>query len=315
MFNDSPTLIVAVPGTQETQEMPRQAVLEAIRRGEITPDQWIWSPSHNEWKPAAELPELQGPELQPVPEPAPTPVLAPTTFMNGAVPKTAMSAHFPPAAARQVAAAPAATAPQPQRAHTPALSDTQMLARTQYSQPMEVKHEFPIFKVIFFVMFLIVAGILAANYLLVEKPFAANFATTAYASVPAYVHLGAFTQPGALVVHVPPTAAVNADNFADFLAALAKSTPPQPFNSGPFDGVGITSSWQSQYVMNGRDWQTLAQMTDVSGDERKKFEIEHFVQIDGTPLAKIRKNEDPANITAIEDKAWQSLVANFQSKS
>ncbi len=49
MINDpSAPLIISIPGTQETREISREAAIEAIRRGEIGPDHWVWSPSHND---------------------------------------------------------------------------------------------------------------------------------------------------------------------------------------------------------------------------------------------------------------------------
>jgi hypothetical protein len=288
MTNSSATLILAVPGSDETQELSRAAVLAGIAKGEIGPDRWVWIPDMNDWKQVAEIPDLQ-------------PVASEPSFINTPIP--APVAHFP--------AAPEPSFVEP----VPVAVSAHNAAPTRYSQPMEIKHEFPIFKVMFFVLFLAVAGILGANYFMVDQPFATNLAATSFAPVPAYAHLGAFAEPGALVIHVPPTVAVNADNFADFLVALAKSTPPQPFNGKPFDGVGITSSWQSQYVMNGIDWQTLGNMDHATADEKMKFAVEHLEQIDGTPLVNIRKREDPAIVLENEKKAWLALVSNFQARS
>ena len=55
----SPTLILAIPGTQETQELSRTSVIKAIHRGEVRQDQWVWSSAHNDWIQVAEIPELQ----------------------------------------------------------------------------------------------------------------------------------------------------------------------------------------------------------------------------------------------------------------
>jgi hypothetical protein len=133
--------------------------------------------------------------------------------------------------------------------------------------------------------------------------------------VQAYAHLGAFAQPNALVIHILPTKEVNPDNFADFLAVLAKSTPPQPFNQKPFDEVGLTSSWQSQYVFDGADWQKLGQMDGASTDDKKKFELEHLEQMDGSPLITNRLTDDPATVATHQAQAWQALVTHFLPKS
>ncbi len=284
----SSTLILAIPGTQETQELPRETVLEAIRRGEIGLDRWVWSHSHNDWKPLAEIRELQ---------------VAPG-FAHESAPTT--MAADPPGAGEQA----------PQKARVAHSVSPRRMAPTVFSQSqLETKHEFPFVKVVFVIAFLAVTGVIAANYYMVDKPFAEKLATTHFGSVQAFAHLGAFAQPNALVIHILPTNKVNSDNFANFLAALAKSTPPQPFNHNPFDLVGLTASWQSQYVFEGADWEKLGQMQGASSDEKKRFEIEHLKQLDGSSLVKHRQTDDPAAAAAHEAEAWQALVAHFQPKS
>src|SRR5580692_8663796 len=60
MKEDVPqTYILPVPGSDETQELPRSVVLERIAKGELTPADWIWSPPDQDWKPLAEIPSLQ----------------------------------------------------------------------------------------------------------------------------------------------------------------------------------------------------------------------------------------------------------------
>ncbi len=307
MSEPASTFILAVPGTQETQELPRQAILEAVSRGELHPNHWVWSPAHNDWKPLAEIPELQ-PAAEVAAPVEPTAVNTPVPVVTSApTPQVAQKAAVP--------VRPAVAAARVVKVN-PALTETQMLARTQYSQPMEIKHEFPYFKVLFFVVFLVVAGLIAGNYFLIEQPFATTLATTSFANVPAYAHLGAFAEPGALVVHIPPNPALNEDNFADYLIALAQSTPPRPLSQTPlpFDGVGLTSSWQSQLVLDGAGWQKLAQMANASSDDKKQFELQHIAQLTGAPLLHVRKGEDPAAVTEAAAKAWKSLVANFVPK-
>ncbi len=53
------SLILHVKGTEsQTREMPKQAVRNAISRGEITHSQLIWSTSDSTWKPVREIPDL-----------------------------------------------------------------------------------------------------------------------------------------------------------------------------------------------------------------------------------------------------------------
>jgi len=296
--------------------MPRSEVIEAIRRGEIPQDNWVWSPSHNDWKQVAELPELN--------PPPPTPS-RPAVFMDGKMPPMPSSipqATKTPAAAKAANPVLPKAATQPHQvsvAHTTAASaalapSATAAAKTRFSKKMEVKNEFPFFKVLFGIIFLIVGGALAGNYLYVDSPFTLNMSNTPYATVPVYAHLGAFIQPGALVIHIPPTTAINEGNMANFLATLARNTPPRPFSSSQYDGVGLTSAWKSQYVFNGADWDTLGKMIKVPAEERRKFELEHLLLLDGTPLLKVKKDEDPATVTAAEDKAWQAFVSNFNPK-
>jgi hypothetical protein len=320
MPNDlPPTLILAVPGTQETKEISRAEAIEAIRKGEIPQDNWVWSPSHNDWKQVAELPELNPPAAPPstlMPDPPPRAgTLMDSKFPGAATttPKTVTAVKVATPVAQKVVIPRAAVAPVV-AASAPAPS-ANAAAKTRFSQKMEVKHEFPIFKLLFFIIFLVVGLILWGNYLYVDQPFTNNIAVTQYAEVKPYAHLGAFIQPGALVIHVPPSSVLNSGNMANFLATLARNTPPRPFSSSRYDGVGLTAAWQSQYVFNGEDWQTLGQMTKVTTEERRKFELEHLQLLDGSPLLKIKKDEDPAAVTAAEDKAWQAFVENFTPKS
>jgi hypothetical protein len=330
MANDlPPTLILAIPGTQETKEIPREEVIEAIRKGEIPQDNWVWSPSHNDWKQVSELPELNLPATPSTPASTlmPDPPARAAVFMDGKVPgggiiipKTAVAATPVKVAtpvAQKVVAQPhqVSVAPRAAVAAAAPAPSANAAAKTRFSQKMEVKDEFPIFKVLFFIIFLIVGGILAGNYLYVDQPFTNNISVTPYAAVQPYAHLGAFVQPGALVIHIPPTNVLNAGNMANFLATLARNTPPRPFSSSPFDGVGLTAAWQSQFLFNGADWQTLGEMSKVTAEERRKFELEHLQFVDGSPLLKVKKDEDPDALKAAEDKAWQTFVENFIPKS
>jgi len=268
MSTATPTLILAIPGTQETQERSRTSVIKAIHRGEVKQDQWVWSPTHNDWKQVAEIPELQ---------------------VKPKVVKMSM---------------PVAATPNAPRAG-------QQMAPTRFSQPMEIKHEFPFFKVFVVILFLAVAGVIGTNYVMVDQPLATKLASTSFASARAYAHLGAFVEPNALVIHLLPTKEVTADNFADYLTALAVSTPSQPFKQEAFGVVGLTAAWQSQYVFSGADWQKLGQMANASGEARQAFVLDHMESANGAPLVTNRQTDDDATVAAHRASAWQALVANF----
>jgi len=271
----SPTLILAVPGSHETQELSRPEVLRAIKRGEIGLDYWVWSHSENDWKRVAEIPELQfTPEEEEVPA--------------------------PPMNSSPVVVAPART-PQPR-------------ASTTYSRPIEIEKDFPILEVFFAITFLILFGIIIANYIVINSPLNQALALTPFKSVRVYAHLGGFVQPDTLVIHVLPDQGFNSSNFADFLAVLAKRTPLSPFTGKPFGAIGLSSSWRSQYMVAGTDWQQLGAMETTSSGDKEKFVTEHFIQMNGASLVYNRRRDDATVVATHEAKAWQALFANFLPK-
>lgn len=313
--SDSSTLIVSIPGTQDTQELSRAAVIAGIQRGEISQDQWIWSPEHNDWKQVREFPELQS-GLMTLPKSAPQ-TIQPTAAKVPQAAQQPVAATATPKAAVKVpqAAAQPAVAKAPQAAKVKVgPSQTQQLAGTRYSQPMEVKHEFPYFKILLGAGFLALAGIIGGNYLLINEPLETNLAATGFRAVQVYGHLGAFVQPGALVIHVVPTKTLTADNFADFLIALAKSSPQQPINGKAFTNIGLTTAWQSQYAMDGESWQRLGQLKGVSDAAKTRYVIEHLLQINGAPLVIKHAGDSPEEQTKKATAAWQALVSHFQGQ-
>jgi hypothetical protein len=49
------TYIVAIPGTDHTQEMSRLEVLDKIAKGEMTPEYWVWSAPDQDWKQISQI--------------------------------------------------------------------------------------------------------------------------------------------------------------------------------------------------------------------------------------------------------------------
>ncbi len=285
---ESPTFIIAIPGTQDTQELPRGLVLEAIRRGEIGHDHWVWSPSHNDWKQVAEMPELQSSPMA--------------------------SSAFTAESALAITASDLTAQEAPMERCQVGIPDPGVSGRTvrpKSSSSLITKDGSSGFTFLLLIPFLAVAGVIAANYFMVDLPFANNLAMTPFKSVQAYAHLGAFVQPNTLLIHILPTKELNQDNFADLLVAMARSTPSQSFNHKPFDSVGLTSLWQSQYTFSGVDWQKLGQMEGASSADKKKFELAHLEDTNGSPLAYSRKTDNPTAVATRQAKAWQALVAHF----
>jgi hypothetical protein len=306
MSNTLPqTLILAVPGTQETREWEFASVREAVARGEIGLDNWAWSPSANNWIPLAELPEF-APAVtttevysEPTPdEPRPPVVVAAKVEPIAVkVPKVATPAVVPAARVQAVVGTP------------------NRMPATYYSKPMEDSHEFPVFKVLFAVLALVIGSMLGVNYFLVDQPFRANMAKTPFATVTTHAHLGAFLQPNALLIHVLPSAQLNSDNFADFLAALTQSAPSGAIPGQPFTSFSITSKWLAEYMISADDWKGFADMAGLSADQKKAYVLQHLENSVGGPLVPYNRKDTAAQKAAREDRAWNDLVAHFEPKA
>ena len=298
MASNSPaTLFLAIPGTQETREVDLETVRNGVASGEIALDNWAWSPQRNEWVPLSQLPELAA---------APSPIFKPMPEPVRVVPQ----AEEPVKVVMPMPAAVKVSAPAIKAAVPAARKNAH--AATHYSKPIEEHPEFPFFKILFFVLAVLIVGLAVVNYFLVEQPFRANLAKTPFAHVQAHAHLGAFVQPGVLLIHILPSSEINSDNFADLLAALTQSAPRQAIPDHPFDTVSLTSAWLGQYAIEVEGWSGFADMGGYSAEEKKQFVLSHLEYIDGQPLVAIAKDETAAQREAREAAAWKKLVADFQ---
>lgn len=297
------TLILAVPGTQETRELELEAIRDGVARGEIALDNWAWSPARNEWLPLAQLPEYAAATSAPeVASPAP---------VVQAVPVVQQAKAEPVAQAAPVRVAIPAQASVTQQTDAPAAN--RPMAGTYYSKPIQEHHEFPIFKILFFVLGTLIALLVVVNYYMVDQPLRLKMAKTAFAHVQVHAHLGAFVQPNALLVHILPSKQITDDNFADFLTALTQSAPRTVIAGRTFNTFGLTSEWLSQYIITSDDWDGFADMSGYSLDEKKKYVLEHLKRADGSPVYVVLKNETADVRRAREDKIWAALVAHFHS--
>jgi hypothetical protein len=285
----SRTLFLAVPGTQETRELGLDDVRNAVARGEIALDNWAWSPTRNEWVPLSQMPEFAPAPVAAVPEPAPA--IVPVKVQPKAV-RVSMPAQ---AQAGAVQGAPARH------------------AATYYSKPIEEHHEFPVFKVLFVILGVIIASLVGVNYCLVDQPFRQNMAKTPFANVETHAHLGAFVQPGVLLIHIMPSQDVTPDNFADLLTALTQSAPRGAIAGESFSTIGLTASWLGQYAITAEDWNGFADMSGFTPEQKKDYILGHLKNIDGTPLFEVQKNATPEVNAAAEDKIWDRLVNHFQT--
>ena len=158
-------------------------------------------------------------------------------------------------------------------------------------------------------IFLVVGG----NYLLVDRPLTSNLGQTSFSQVTVYAHLGAYVQPGELVIHVPVSSAITSDNFPDFLAALAHSTPPSPITGSLFDRVALTSGWTAQYSFSGSDWKQLGRMEQKGRGQRKEFLLATMDDASGHSLMpEPSLNEDARQVKI--DRVWDDFVSKFAAK-
>jgi S1-C subfamily serine protease len=274
------TYILPVPGSDQTQELPRGAVLERIARGEIAPTDWIWSPADQDWKTVSEIPSLQ-PSLPKSKKSFFSP-LGPVGAQQKIEPILAPSMEPPPKKKKKV---------KPKR---------------QKSED-DGESSFSWFGSIACLLILALFAVIVANYQFVDRPFDGNMARTPFILVPAHAHLGAFFQTDKLVIHVLPTNELDSSNFADFLYSAANGTPAPPFGSKAFSVVELTPSWRGQYAFSGADWQKLGQMTSSSSDARKDFVLDHIDDPTGQPL--VAANAE----SATRNQIWQNLVQAFHS--
>jgi hypothetical protein len=275
------TYILPVPGSEETQELPRSVVLERIAKGELGPTDWIWSQADQDWKTVAEIPSLQA--ALPVQKKPFLGALAPISPKQKTEPIVAPVVGLPPVSKKQKKIKPKRTKP----------ADEDAPSRSGM-----------------FLGVLIVAlfAVVAANYQFVDRPFDGSLAQTKFVLVPAHAHLGAFFQRDTLMIHVLPTSELAADNFADFLFTAASCTPSPPFGAADFNVIELTPGWRGEYAFNGADWRHLAQMTSSTAQDRKDFILEH---IDDAGGQKLVSATDPS----AGDKVWDNLVASFHAES
>lgn len=273
------TYILAVPGTDQTRELSRENLLAELARGEVTPDFWIWSAEHHDWKQISELPAL----FSPVP-PAPSPIRVP--------------AYVQPL-------------PQPQQP-TPVAAKKKKVVRRRSSR-VEMDHGFPYVKFIFGVLYLAVILVAGLNYLVVDKPLDETLAHSSFVLVPVHAHMGSFVQPNALVIHVLPNKELTTDNLQDFLQSVANSTPNQPFQEKPYEMVTFTSGWFSQFAMTGSNWKSLAAMTGAKSEDRRNFIADHLCNIAGQPLIRHANTLGLIDLKAARDQTWQQLTSELIS--
>lgn len=325
-------LILHVKGTDQTTTLPKPVVRAGIAQGQITHSQLIWSPTDNAWKQVRELPHLlPSQKLAPAPArraitqpsalPRPVPAIAPVAEPQPEVqahPRVRVAATGP---TPKVAAAQPRVAAQPKVASTPKVAVAQAHVAPTVAQPrvapavsaatISEEHLVPpdesALRTAKWVC-LAVGGLLLAivglNYFLVDRPLSANLAATAFAQVPVHAHLGAFIQPGALMIHILPSPQVTAENFPTFLATLARRTPSRP-GGDIFDRVSITPGWLGRYSFAGTAWDQLGSMVHEDPAKQRDFILSQLDSASGTPLLAPDASDE------MRDKVWAGFVGDF----
>jgi hypothetical protein len=156
----------------------------------------------------------------------------------------------------------------------------------------------------------LLAIVLAVNFLFINRPLASSLGQTSYANVFVYGHYGAFVQPNVIVIHIPRSDKLTADNLAEFFVALAQSTPKNPITNDYFDRVAITSGWTAQYSFPGSAWKSLGDMKGQSAEDIRTQVLSNGSDGSGEPLL----GATTLNEAAQEERReamWKQFVANF----
>ena len=153
--------------------------------------------------------------------------------------------------------------------------------------------------------------LVGANYLIVDRPLTANMSRTAYPNI-AYAHFGAFMQPGVMVIHIPVSSKITAENLPQFLVTLAHNTPQNPLTNDLFSRVALTSGWTAQYSFSGFTWNEIGSMGQESNDRLKEEILTRLSDAGGQPLAP-ETTMNTETQRAVRDQVWNKFVANFTS--
>jgi hypothetical protein len=294
------SLILHVKGTvDETTSLPTQAVRAAIAEGRLSRSQLIWSPIHNEWKQVRELPHLlPSQKLAPAPVPRAASGKLPR-IASGALPRVATGA-LPRVATgalpRVVSSSPPGEKTSVGKSATGA--GTQPAAR---NYKVVEKQGMPILKWLCLGLAVFILGIVGVNYLAVERPLVSALDRTPYSQVTVYAHFGGFVQGNTMEIHILGSSSLNEANLADFLVALAHSTPQ---DTKVFARISLTSGWFGQYSLSGSDWKMLGDMGRAGAAQQKEFLLNRLGDASGHLLLNSATTEE-------REKVWAALAARM----
>ena len=300
-------LILHVKGTiDETTTLPKQAVRAAIAEGTLSRSQLIWSPEHNAWKQVRELPHLwPSQKLAPPPTPRVATGALPRVA-TGALPRVATGA-VPRVATGALPRAAATSQPKAVISSWKQMDVKVAQAEPKDYQVTEKSHFHPL-KWLCLVLGAFILGTVGLNFLLVEQPLLFGMNRTPYSKVMVYAHLGGFMQRDAMVIHILGTDSLNKSNLADFLVALAHSTPQQ---NGVFERISLTSGLMGQYSLSGSAWKELGDMQQADETQRKEFLLSQLGDASGQPLLSLSSTTTMEAQNAEKEKVWATFVARL----
>ena len=299
--------ILHVKGTEAgTTELPKRAIRAAISKGEITRSQLIWSPVDNAWRPVRELPDLlPSQKLVPVPSgAAAVPAAKPAAAI---IPQSPAGSVAPAAATARVRVAASSANTPTVRAAAPAP------VRSTGDLTVKEDDSFHPLKWVCIGLGLLILFALGGNYLLVDQPLVSNLGQTSYSNVTVYAHFGAFMQPNVIEIHIPVSSTITPDNLADFLVALAHSTPQSPITGDLYERVALTSGWMGRYSFSGGNWKELGDMQNEDKAALKEAVLVRLADAGGEPSVPESTLNEAAQ-QAVRDQVWDKFAAYFTGK-
>ncbi len=133
---------------------------------------------------------------------------------------------------------------------------------------------------------------------------------TKFGNVSVYAHLGGFIQPNTLLIHIPGSDSINSDNLADFLTAMARSTPSAPLG-GTFSRVSLTCGWTGSYMFSGEDWKRLGDMVNESETTRRNFIVENVESAGSDKILDLHPDWTEEYKQQKRNAAWATFISRL----
>lgn len=140
--------------------------------------------------------------------------------------------------------------------------------------------------------------VIAANWLLVDRPLKSIAAQAGVPSGITFAHLGGFVQPGHIIIRVNPTAIKEGGdgNLLSLLIALAKFHT-QPVFGGQLESVSLYVGTTPRFIIRGGVWHEL-------GERRDNRETAHWLA--GETFYAGTQNKVLTDLKS-DNEAWQEI--------